>query len=409
MSARLGRALAALGLLVAAALPVRAEEIESQQLYQQALLSIAEGRKNDASDALSRVIEQEPLHAGAWLDLALIQCALGHAEEAERLFATIEQRFNPPPGIREVIADARSGGCSKWQPSARGSFSVGRGISQNVNQGSSRPTYGVIDGGIPIELPLLPEFLPQHDQYTSVTADYQRDLTPNGTAGYVQFQQRRYDSLHQYNSNAMLIGVDTPWRFGHWTLRGSANLDLVTLGGQLYQRQAQLQARVGPPLPLPNSMQFNLSATLSRLEYLTLENFNANTAELRGQFTYRKEDSSVSLSAAWLHDHALAARPGGDRQGWQLQLQGRRRLFGDTSGELAYSHQNWNSSSAYAPGFIETVRRQTTHVLRAAVTYPLNRNQSLLLEGRAVHNQENISIFQYNDRQLQLSWLWQWP
>jgi hypothetical protein len=44
-------------------------------------------------------------------------------------------------------------------------------------------------------------------------------------------------------------------------------------------------------------MQFNLSA-ISRLEYLTLENFNANTAELRGQFTYRKDDSSVSLSAA---------------------------------------------------------------------------------------------------------------
>jgi hypothetical protein len=409
VSRRPWRWLAALGLMTLSCLPARADEIESQQLYQQALLSIAEGRKNDASETLSRVIEQEPLHAGAWLDLALIQCALGHAEEADRLFSTIEQRFNPPPGIREVITDARQGGCSKWQASSRGSFSFGRGISQNVNQGASRPTYGVIDGGVPIELPLLPEFLPQHDQYSAVTADYQRDLTPNGTTGYAQMQERRYDSLHQYNSTALLVGVDTPWRFGQWTLRSAANLDFVTLGGQLYQRQVQVQARVGPPLPLPNSMQFNFGVTLSHLEYLTLDNFNANTGEVRGQFTYRKEDSSVSLSAAWLSDHALAARPGGDRQGWQFQLQGRRRLVGDVSGELAYSHQNWRSSSVYALNFIDVVRKQTTHVLRAALTYPINRSQSLLLEGRAVQNQENISIFQYNDRQLQLSWLWQWP
>jgi hypothetical protein len=79
---------------------------------------------------------------------------------------------------------------------------------------------------------------------------------------------------------------------------------------------------------------------------------------------------------------------------------------------LATPAANWptatrtGTAAAAAPGFIDTVRRQTTHVLRAAVTYPLDRNQSLLLEGRAVHNQENISIFQYNDRQLQL---WQWP
>ena len=65
-------------------------ETPQQQLYQDALQSLAEGRKNDASKALVRLIEQEPKHAGAWLDLALIQCSLGHAEEAERLFANIE-------------------------------------------------------------------------------------------------------------------------------------------------------------------------------------------------------------------------------------------------------------------------------------------------------------------------------
>ena len=75
-----------------------------QELYQEALQSLAEGRKQDASEALARLIDKEPLHAGAWLDLALIQCSLGHGDEAERLFANIETRFSPSLDVLELIA-----------------------------------------------------------------------------------------------------------------------------------------------------------------------------------------------------------------------------------------------------------------------------------------------------------------
>ncbi|OEZ53140.1 tetratricopeptide repeat protein [Duganella sp. HH105] len=402
------QALAAAALLaLAPAALAQGDAEESQQLYRQALQSISEGRKNDASETLMRVIEQEPLHAGAWLDLALIQCALGHADEAERLFNTIRQRFNPPPGIVELISEARSAGCAHWRPHAQTAFSFGRGVDQNVNQGSSVGTYSASAGGVPVELPLTPEFLPQHDQYTAVTADYLSDLTPNGTTGYLQFQSRRYDRLGLYNSSSLFAGVDTPWRFGRWTLHGSATLGLITLGTQLYQRQTQVQARLGPPLPLPGSMQFNLTAGLTHVEYLTLSNFNSNTGEIRGQFSYRLDDDSASASVARLADRAGSARPGGNREGWAASAQWRRRLFGETSGELAYTAQHWRSSSAYSPGFLDQVRDQTTQVLRLTLNYPLSNTQSLQLEARQVRNKENISIFQYNDRQLQLSWQWQ--
>lgn len=394
-------------LLVPGMAHAQADDVDQNQLlYRQALQSISEGRKNDASETLMRVIEQEPLHAGAWLDLALIQCSLGHAEEAERLFATIQERFRPPPGILQLIADTRAAGCSSWRPFSQASFSVGRGIDQNVNQGASVSTYSANAAGVPVELPLSDDFLPKHDQYTLVLADYLRDLSANGTIGYAQFQSRRYDRLGHYNSSSLFVGVDTPWRFGRWTLHGAANLGLITLGTQLYQRQTQVQARLGPPLPLPGSMQFSLTAGFTREDYLTLNNFNAHTAELRGQFSYRGEDDSASASLAYQDDHALANRPGGDRRGWSLSSQWRRQ-FGRFSGELGYSRQEWRGSSEYSPGFINTVRDQTTHVLRAAVTWPLSRTQSLQLEGRQVRNRENISIFQYNDRQLQLSWQWQ--
>ena len=48
-------------------------------------------------------------------------------------------------------------------------------------------------------------------------------------------------------------------------------------------------------------------------------------------------------------------------------------------------------------------------MLRGAFTYPLGKSHNLVVEARRIHNRENISIFQYDDTQLQLSWQWLGP
>ena len=94
-----------------------------ETLYQEALQSLAEGRKSDASAQMARLIDMVPQHAGAWLDLALIQCSLGQGDEAERLFASVETRFNPRREILELIAEARDTGCVSWTPTSSGTIS----------------------------------------------------------------------------------------------------------------------------------------------------------------------------------------------------------------------------------------------------------------------------------------------
>lgn len=402
-------ALCMLPRVVAAQQQPQEPEAPQLDLYEDALQSLAEGRKNDASATLMRVIENEPLNAGAYLEVALIQCSLGHADEAERLFAIIETRFNPPEGILQLIAEARETGCSRWHAISASSFVLGRGIDQNVNQGASKPSYIIDRNGGQIELPLLPDFLPKHDQYTMLAAEYMREVTPNGTVGFLQYQGRRNDSLRQYDSASLYMGLESPYRFGRWTLRTTAMLGLTGLDGHFYQRQLQLQAHIGPPLPLPNSLQFNLMAGITRTEYVTLTNFDSNTFELRGQFSYRKDDLYASASLAVLDDRASAQRPGGSRSGIALNLLARRKLWGGLTGELGYTRQDWNSDLPYAPGLIDQQRKQATHVLRGTLVYPIRKNQSLQLEARAVHNKEDISLFQYNNRLLQLSWHVQGP
>jgi len=404
-AARVTRALAALALGLGLAAGARAQLLAPSlpNLYQEALQSIAEGRKGDASEALTRVVEQEPLHAGAWLDLALIQCGLGHADKAETLFAAIETRFHPPLGILELIAEARAAGCDNWQPHSSAGLSLGRGLDDNVNQGASDAHYrGAVD------LSLLPEFLPKHDQYSALSAQYVRDLSPNGAVGFAQFQARRNDRYRQYDSAALFAGVDVPWRLGRWSVNGSAMLSLTSLGGALYQRQAQLQARLGPPLALPAANQLALLAGVTRNDYPTLGSFNSSTYELRAQFSHRGAQRYASASLAALFDQS-PARPGGSRHGWLAGFEARQRLAPDWTSELAYTRQGWDSQSAYAPSLIDQVRTQATHSARAALLYAVDKHQSWRLELRAVHNRENISIFQYNNRQLLLNWQWQGP
>ena len=400
-------AICALVLLVVTGGAARAQTADLvQDLYRDALRSIAEGRRDDATDALERVIAQEPLHAGAWLDLALVRCDLGNMAEAERLFQAIEQRFAPPPEIRELIAQARAGGCAGWQPRPLYSVSVGRGLSRNVNQGANSATYQPVDGGD--GLVLLPDFLPRRDQYTALSADYIRDLTPNGTQGFVQFQGRRHDSLHDYDSYSLFAGIDTPWRIKRWKLRTTATVGYATLGSQLYQRQLQLQAQLMPPLPLPKTLQLSLHAGVTHVDYQTLDNFRGTTGEVRSQLTWRSGNQYASASFGLLDDKAAEQRPGGNRHGNSLSLQ-YRQLLGAGTGELGYTRQTWRSASAYAEGLIDETRRQQAHMLRGAYTYPLGKSHNLVVEARRIHNRENISIFQYDDTQLQLSWQWLGP
>ncbi|MCA1248321.1 tetratricopeptide repeat protein [Massilia sp. MS-15] len=389
-----------------AAAQAKAAPAPGLDLYQQALQAISEGRNRDASAMLMRAIESEPLHAGAWLELALLQCALGHGNEAEQLFRTIEQRFDPPPGIVELITRSRAQGCSAWQPQSQVTVVAGRGIDQNVNQGASNPRYTVINEDKPAELLLTGEFLPQHDGYNLLAAEYRRDLTPNGTVGFVQMQSRRNDSMHKYDNSALTMGADSAWRFGRWTASAGGALGVVSFGGELFQRQLQLQGRMATPLALPLKPQLQLSANLVRMRYPTLDNFDATSAEFRSQLAIRHGNVSVNAGAAVQSDHASGARPGGDRRGWQLSLQSRLPIGGPLSAELGLSQQTWNSDTPYAPGLIDTVRRQRTRVLRASLSYALDRSNSLVLETRLIRNAENISIFQYNNRVLQLAWQW---
>ena len=385
------------------------DDSASQDIYLEAMQLIANGQKQEAIDALVRIIRDKPEHAGAWLDLAILQCEMGHAEEADRLFAEIVAHFQPPPAIMEVIARRRAQGCDGWQPASRMSFMLGRGADNNVNQGASTSYFTLGSGNSRIELQLLPEYLPKSDRFTTLSAEYARDLSAVGTMGFVQFQARHNDALTRYNTTMIAVGAEHPWHIGNWGIRGGAVMAALSLGDRLYQKQHQLQARISPPLPLPENLQFGLSTGVTHVTYPTQANFDANIWETRGLLNYYAQQTQVQASLGYSSDRASAARPGGDRQGWLASMQGHTRIADEIFGELGWSRQTWRSESAYSPGLIDQSRNQTIDILRGGLIIPVAARQAIRIELRDVKNRENISILQYNNRVLLLNWQWHNP
>ncbi len=415
---RVASALLALPVLamlwLAPAAPARAADDDADapparqnDLYLEAMRALAEGRADQATDLLMRFLEKEPQHAGAWLDLAISQCELGHGAEAERLFAEIEQRFTPPPGIVEVIVGYRARGCTPTTGKQRRlSLSATRGYDNNVNQGASSAFFSTGSGSNYTEWTLTPEFLPRPDQFTLVTADYSQNLNDKGLLGFAQVRARRHDDIHSQDTASLLAGLEQQWQLGGWRGRATAALSATRLEDHYYQRQEQLQLRATPPLALPEQLDFSLTAGVSHVTYPTRSNYDGSTIEAGGALSYRHRGVRLYSGAGVVTDRGQSGRLGGNRDGWY----GNVLLFGIIndrfSGQLGWTRQVWRGSEVYSQNVIDLVRRQDTRQLSAGLTMELGERQSVQLEWRGIRNQENISLFQYNSRTVQLTWRW---
>jgi hypothetical protein len=388
---------------------IPSEPAQQQDQYDAALRALGEGRLEDAAGLLQRVIEQDPRHAGAWLDLAISECELGNTAEAERLFSSLERRLAVPAGIEDVIARYRATGCGKAPLRGSGAWLLAatRGHDDNVNQGATDPRFTIGTGSAQTEYQLDPAFLPRADNFNQLAASYLRPLGHAETDVIVQAYARRHDSIRTQDTDSVLGALEHTWKAGKWRLRGTAAVGYVTLDGTLYQRQRQVQARLTPPAVwLAPAAEFAFTANLSHVAYPTRPAYNGNTVELGGLLGYRSRLGLTQATLTRLHDDSATGRPGGDRNGWFGNLQWSGDVTAHLGLEAGVSHQMWRSATDYSPGLIDRRRLQDTTTVRAAGQWLLRPHTSLVLEWRGTFNRENISLFQYNSRALQLSLRW---
>ncbi|GHU35005.1 hypothetical protein AGMMS50256_29490 [Betaproteobacteria bacterium] len=371
--------------------------------YQNALRLLSEGRIEEARESLQSVIDQQPEHAGAWLDLAILQCGMGLADEAEALFRKILERFDPPQAIQELIRRIQARGCAVpvlRQESSRLLFKLGRGYDSNVNQGASNP-FSL--GG----LPLAPEFRPRGDSFLQYSLEATHNFSSYGTLFYTQIQSRQHDHISRYNLTTALAVVEQPLRLGTWNSRLGLSLSAAQLGGHLYQKQGGVYAQVSPPWPvLPNGWRYSFISDWSRVWYPTLDHFDSHIARNQLTLNFQDDDTQFMGSVGVTQDFGQKNRPGGDKHGWIANLLLRQRLGARLYGEVSGARQEWRGDKIYFAGLIDTntKREQRTSLWRVAAVYALTPKQNLTLEYKHMNNRENISLFSYRSRQVMLNW-----
>jgi len=147
----LGLILPAMVSLSLHAQPLRSQEnaksAELEQQYQRALALLSQGDSARAASLLETIVGAEPLHAGAWLDLAIARCDLGDAQAVKRLLSHIESSFRPDDAVLTVMQSLRQAPCeAKPHPGApavasvtdrtqRSFLRIGIGHSTNANFG----------------------------------------------------------------------------------------------------------------------------------------------------------------------------------------------------------------------------------------------------------------------------------
>lgn len=384
-----------------------AQETQStDDLYAEAIKLISEQHYLDAQNLLIKVIERTPQHAGAWLDLAIVQCELGNKDEADHLFNVLALRFSPPTAILEVINKQKIENCSAAKKKNQYSISFERGYDSNINQGASNSTYLLGSGATQIELQLLPEYLPKHDHFNMISLSTSLQHPASNVAGFLQLNIRKYDQYSSFNTASLSTGINKTWGNENWTTQLSLSGAYLLLDNTLYQKQASAYLVLTPTTQSHSTFKYNLSAGINSINYPTLLNFGSNIFELRSQFFADFDQFQTLTSFAAMYDRANLERPGGNRTGYFASVALRKKIASQIESELSWNRQIWRSSTSYSPGLINDIRKQNNEGIKIALSYLINRNQSITLELGKFNNKENISFLQYNNKSIHLNWNW---
>lgn len=381
---------------------------DADAMYRNVMAAIAEGNIEYAQALLAQMLQAHPMHAGAWMDAALLQCQLGNEKVAMQLWHEVEQRFQPSAGIVEFIALQRKQGCRPKPAQRQWQLHAGRGYTNNVNQGPRSMHINLPNVQGPVVVELLPSSMPHADAFTHLEASVENVALPYGLKGSAQWQSRTHDAYHAMDMQTLAIGAVQPWKIQRWQGFYQVGAGIATLDSQLYQRHLQLRSYVTPPWQPAAPWRWHASAAWALVHYPRLENFNAQRTELGVHLQRESTQSLWMASLQALRDQGTSQRAGGDRYGWGFNLQLSTYLGKLQEKPLILQSgmewQRWDSKSLYIPGFIDAYRQQRSLSTTAALIWKQSEKSQLYLEAKHIRNSENIQLFSYDVTQIYLGW-----
>ncbi|MDY0012901.1 MAG: tetratricopeptide repeat protein [Rhodocyclaceae bacterium] len=397
-----------LTLMFGAAAHAQPTTIPRDALYQAALEALAAGHNEQAAAQLEMLVLETPDHAGAWLDLAILFCQSSAQDRAQALFAHIEERFAPPPAIREIIARYRASGCQVHQPLPRLRLSLGGGYDSNARLGSALKEISLGGADNPFEVTLARS----QRAKASPLASFQGEVSyPLGVATEIfgHFQRWDYGMTPDVNTSVWSVGlVHSQVISEDLRLELSGALTQATLGGDAFHRNAALRANLPLLAPRGDMPGFGLEGSYINYQFKLNPIFDSQVWTAQGHLPALFGPGLQDLSIGFISDIAEGARPGGDRYGWMLQWQAQWPTPSGQRWEIMMREQTLRSTAIYSPGLIDRRRTSVSRQAGAAWTIPSGEDQELRLQVRYLLGRDSIPLFRYESVATDLTWTWTW-
>ncbi len=294
--------------------------------------------------------------------------------------------------------DLEATGCSRGPATAGGSglrLLVGGGWDNNVSQGITARSLVVGSGDNAIELPLDASYRPRASAFSQAMLDYSLELPAAGLMLQASLGHRKNASERSYDLTTASAGASREFKVRESILRAQGELGDIWLGGQHYQRTrgAGLQWLWTTP-----QGTWLASWSAINVDYLTQSAQNSLQQDA-GLLFERRLSAAVSVNAgvSAQYDRARDGRPGGDRQGFQVQVGGFIQEVGwRIKPQLAYSR--WVSADPFAPGLIDQRRRNRLIQLLVQAEKPLTPRSSLVLEYRGRRAHDTVALYSYQSQ-----------
>lgn len=415
-SRKLGLALCALLLATnaqaQAQAPAATDPANPPDRYQEALRLIEQGNTLGAIHQIQDLLKASPNHAGAWLDLALLYCEQGDAARARRIFDHVEQQFQPPPAILELITHYRNSGCAPAAvPKGRFTFTVSGGHADNVNRGLVNTTIDLVlpVGQVPVRLGEA--FMPRASAMAAVSANYIREIESlRGVSWFGGVTEKRFPSVQELNQRSLIAGFSQQRLFGGW----QQELDVVATHLSLDERSHQqgLLARGALWLPVakPGQPRFGMELSLSRWRYPHEPAYDNKIIEAGLNMRWAPTDRlGLRATAGTVADLASNARPGLDRRGHYLNLGGQWLMSETWRLDAGLRLRRLQDEAGYSVLFGDRRHRSMQRQMHVGLQMEKNPLTGGVwrLEWEGLQSRDNIPLFPYNSRTVTLSWQYQ--
>lgn len=319
-------------------------------LYRQARVLIQTGDAARAEEQLWRVLELDPNHVGAWLDLGFLYCDRGWKMPAEKIFTQVKTRYSPPQDVIALIDDALRFRCGDRQVTFDRRIRLSAGFDSNANLGIAHGQITLIDSLGPYSLTLAKESQPRESAWLEqefVISQQNPSRQLWFVARALEFTQMRgYDRLQ----------LETGVQFQKYAMDHVAFAQVGSRDGQTDQ------ATLGWQTGLKLNDQFGVEFTAAGYHYpkVSITDHLQVEARLTSRAPFSRfggtGEASFAVGAA-VSQPFDAAAPGGMRQGVLARgALGWRQGPWELAGRLFW--YDWADSEVYNPVIGAVERRQ---------------------------------------------------